>query len=84
MVSTRKKKQQIKKILRQLKETLNYFIVGKVTNADAIENETLERQSGSVVNSFGRSLVGSFWDYPFRKYGTDSSHVGFKPGRFEH
>ena len=58
MVSTRKKKHQNKKLLSKLNETSNDFIIGSDTNADKIENETVEPQTSGLVNSFGKSAVG--------------------------
>ena len=36
---------------------LNGFIIGSITNADAVENETVDPQTSDYVNSFGRSAV---------------------------
>ena len=58
MVSTRKKKHQNRRQLSQLDGTSNGFIVGKSTNAVAIENEFLEHQTIDLVNSFAKSTVG--------------------------
>ena len=53
MVSTRKKNHQNKRQHRQFDETLNDFIVGNITEAEAIGKETLECQT----SSFGSSTV---------------------------
>ena len=57
-VSTRKKKHEHKKQLSQLNETLNNYIIGKITNASAIVNETLEPQTNNLSNSCERIAVG--------------------------
>ena len=58
MVSTRKKKHQNKRLLSQLIETSNCFIIGNDINADTIEIETLEPQTSGLVNNFVWSIVG--------------------------
>ena len=54
MVSTRKKRNQQKKQLSQLNETLNDFITGNGTNVSAMENETLEQLTIGQHNDFER------------------------------
>ena len=57
MVSARRRKQN-KKLLRQLNETLKDLIIGNTTNADIIENETIEPQTSGPVFNWGKSAVG--------------------------
>ena len=57
MVSTRKKKYQHKRQLDQLNETLNDFVIDNNTNACAIANETLERQTNGFSINFWRIAV---------------------------
>ena len=54
MVCSRKKRNQQKKQLSHLNETLNDFIIGKSTNVIAVENETLEQQTNGQHNDFER------------------------------
>ena len=58
MVPTEKKKHQHKSQLSQLTETLNVFVMSNNTNASAIGNETLERQTNGLCNKFGRITAG--------------------------
>ena len=51
--NTRSKKQ-----FSQLNETLNDFLIGKNTNAERIENESLELQTIGPVDNSGRFTVG--------------------------
>ena len=57
MFSSRKRKHFSRKQLSHLFDTFDDFIIGKITNADATENETLEPQASDVVDSFGRFAV---------------------------
>ena len=50
MVSTCRKRHQNKKQISQLNETLNDLIIGNISNVDAIENATLELQTGGLVD----------------------------------
>ena len=52
MVSTRKKKNQQKKQLCQLNETLNDFLIGNGTNENAMKKQTLEQQANGPHNNF--------------------------------
>ena len=52
MVSARKKKNQQKKQLEQLNETLIDFIIRNGTNVSAVENETLEEPTSDQHNDF--------------------------------
>ena len=58
MVSLCLKKHQNEEILSWLNETLRDFLIGKDTNAEAIEIETLEPQTIGLVNIFRTSSVG--------------------------
>ena len=58
MVSTLEKKTQNMRFFRLPNKFLSDFVVGNGTNADAIENETLEPQTSGIVKKFGRFTVG--------------------------
>ena len=53
----RSKKKRNKILLSQLIEDLHDSIIGNNTNAITVENETVEPQTGSLVNNFGKSAV---------------------------
>ena len=57
MVSTGKKKHQNRRLVTQLNESLDDFILDNSTNADIAENETLCRQNINLVKEFGKSAV---------------------------
>ena len=57
MVSTRTNKHQNKRFFSHLNETLNDFLIGNDTNADAMGNESLEPQTDGPVDNFGSSAV---------------------------
>ena len=52
--STRKKKNQQRRQLSQLNETLNDFIIANGSNVNVMENETLELQTNGPHNDFER------------------------------
>ena len=52
MVSTRKKKNQQKRQLSQLDQTLNDFVVGNSVNVNVSESENLEQQTNGQPNDF--------------------------------
>ena len=52
MVSTRKKKNQQKRQVSQLEETLNDFVIGNSVNVNVSESETLEKQTNGQSNDF--------------------------------
>ena len=54
MVFTRKEKNQPKRQLSQLNETLNESITGSSTNVNAVEQETLELRTNGPHNDFER------------------------------
>ena len=54
MVFTRKEKNQPKKQLSQLNETLNESIIGSSTNVNAVEQQTLEQRTNDPNNDFER------------------------------
>ena len=54
MVSTRKKKNQQKRQLSQLDQTLNDFVVGNSVNVNVSESENLEQQTNGQPNDFER------------------------------
>ena len=56
MISTQKKKNQLKKQLSQLNVTLNDFVIGSCSNASAMENETLQQQTNGHFNDFERTV----------------------------
>ena len=58
VVSALKKKHRNKKQLSHLNETLNDFMLGIDTNADAIQNETLQPPTSNLFDNFGRFTVG--------------------------
>ena len=59
VVSTRKKKHQNIRLISQLNESSNDFIIGNNINADVIENETVEPQTtGGFVGDLVRPIVG--------------------------
>ena len=57
MVSTREKI-STKGNFGQLNETLNAFVIGNNTNADAIRKESLQPQTIGLINNFGNPTVG--------------------------
>ena len=54
MVSTRKKKNQQKRQLNHLDETLNDSAIGNSVNVNVSEKETLEQETNGQPNDFGR------------------------------
>ena len=54
MEFTQKKKQQHKRQLSQLNDTLNGFVIGNNINVSAVEDENLEPQTNSRFQNFGR------------------------------
>ena len=54
MVSTRKKKNQQKRQLSQLDETLNDFVIGNNVNVNVLENEHLEQETNGQSNDLER------------------------------
>ena len=52
---TREEKQQKKRLLSQIKETLNDFVIGSVIHASDAENETGETDNNGFVNDYGDS-----------------------------
>ena len=58
MVTTRKKRLPNKKLLSQLNEFLNDFVIGNNVHAEMTENEAVEMQNSSFVSRFDRSTVG--------------------------
>ena len=78
MVSTRKKRNQQKRQLSHLNETLNDFVIGSNTNESITENETLESQTDGrydnaeeIVNrqnsAFQYQVIGNNIDDKIRK-----------------
>ena len=55
MVSTRKKKNQQKRQLSQLAETLNDFVIGNSVNVNVWENEILEQQTNGQPSDFEKN-----------------------------
>ena len=56
MNSTRKKKNQEKRPLSQLNETLNDFVIGEITLMGVTENQNLEQQANSHLKDFERNV----------------------------
>ena len=70
MVSTRTEKHLNKRQLSQSKETLNDFVIGNDTIADAVKIETLEPQTNGFADSFGTftfGVISSSQDQVFEK-----------------
>ena len=57
MVCTRKRKNQQKRQHSQLKETMDDSDIDNNTNTSAMKNETLEPQTNSLPNNFGRTTA---------------------------
>ena len=60
--STRKKRNQQKKQLNQLNETLNDLVIGNITNVNVIENESFESQIDGFFNNAERIVDGEISD----------------------
>ena len=52
---TRKEKQQKKRLLSQINETWNDFVIGSIIRASDAENETREIDNNGFVNDCGDS-----------------------------
>ena len=57
MVCTQKRKHQQKRQHSQLKETMDDSDIGNNTNTSAMKNETLDSQTNSLPNNFGRTTA---------------------------
>ena len=54
MVSTRKKKNKQKRLLSQLDDTLNDFVISNSVNATVSDSEVLDQQTNGQLNDFER------------------------------